>query len=852
MSFILRYNEAFEKGSSKAGGKGWNLSRLDRYQFNVPKGFIISTDLYSKIINKDNINEFIRSKNNNLIEEINNKIINYKFQEDFISELKNIIEEYNLTNKKLAIRSSANAEDGKDHSFAGIHSSYLNIESFEDILESIKKCFLSLWTEQAIVYRENKKINHNDVLCAVVICEMIQAESAGVYFTSDPLTGRRDQRKINAVKGLGEKLVSGHINPEDITITVQTFQIKETNIINNQKILSDEMIKKLLLSCDRVFWALGDGQHQQDIEWVFDGNKIWLVQARPITKLPYPTMEEIKDYPIMWSNGNFKDAIPGVQSTMSWSNLQSTIRHILYTPLDITDIPYPKGMEITLRFQGRMYFDLTFLQWSLYKSFNLTPYETNKSLGGHQPEIKVPKKIPLKERLKRASNTKKLLTILNKKIDELKKDIKNIKEVAPKYRKIDFSKLSKKEVLEKAYELSDLGYGFAPKFHMANNNAGGSINILEMITKKIAPNDYNEICSGLMAYSGEVTSAEQGYRVFDLAKIASEDNKILAIFLKNDFNNLSISLFDKESIFIKEFNKYLDDFGHRGVYEGEIKNPRWRENPNFILEQVKLIVESNNFEDPRIKAKKTREKAEKLLKEKTFWFRGIIKKLANKAIKDSALREESKSAIALTFEPARNMHLDIGRRLVESGKLENKEDIFHLSLIDVGAYLLEEWDGTGAKILVSDRKKQDEIYKQSEPPDVIITNSKYEVIELSDKEISFVKEEKYISNNSNVIKGIGVSSGKVTAKVKIIKHPSESYKLEQGDILVAPSTDPGWTPLFLRASGIVMEVGGYLSHGAIVSREYGIPAVVNIPNILTTLKDGQNITIDGNKGEIIL
>ncbi|MFN4149533.1 MAG: PEP/pyruvate-binding domain-containing protein, partial [Candidatus Sericytochromatia bacterium] len=429
MSFILSYSEAFEKGSNKSGGKGWNLSRLDRYKFNVPKGFIISTDIYLKVISSENIglkiDDFISSKNELLIKEIESLILSYELGQIFALEIKEALEKNSLSNKKVAVRSSANAEDGVEHSFAGIHSSYLNLESLEEIILSIKKCFASLWTNQAIAYRENKNISHKEVLCAVVICEMVKAESAGVYFTSDPVTGRRDQRKINAVKGLGEKLVSGNVNPEDITITVQTFEIIDTQIINNQNILSKDLIRRLLLNGDRVFWALGDGQHQQDIEWVYDGEKFWIVQSRPITNLPYPTMEEIKDYPIMWSNGNFKDAIPGVQSTMSWSNLQSTIRHILYTPLDITNIPYPKGMEITLRFQGRMYFDLTFLQWALYKSFNLTPYETNKSLGGHQPEIKVPKKIPLKEKLKRASNTKKLLTVLNKKIDELKKDIKN-------------------------------------------------------------------------------------------------------------------------------------------------------------------------------------------------------------------------------------------------------------------------------------------------------------------------------------------------------------------------------------------------------------------------------------------
>jgi pyruvate,water dikinase len=202
-------------------------------------------------------------------------------------------------------------------------------------------------------------------------------------------------------------------------------------------------------------------------------------------------------------------------------------------------------------------------------------------------------------------------------------------------------------------------------------------------------------------------------------------------------------------------------------------------------------------------------------------------------------------------EPVRKIMLEIGRRLVKENLLDEPTDIFHLSGLTTAAYLTGEWSGQGARELALDNKAERAKFLAQTSEDCYIYDSNGN---LSDKFSTLIQSNLTPENTPEglVLKGLGVASGKVTGLARIILHPEEGTALKNGEILIAPSTDPGWTPLFLRASAIVMEVGGFLSHGAIVAREYGLPAVVNIPNSLTIIKNGDTITVDGDKGQVVI
>jgi phosphohistidine swiveling domain-containing protein len=262
-----------------------------------------------------------------------------------------------------------------------------------------------------------------------------------------------------------------------------------------------------------------------------------------------------------------------------------------------------------------------------------------------------------------------------------------------------------------------------------------------------------------------------------------------------------------------------------------------------------------------------RKAAEREARSLPIWARPLVGWLAARARRAAALREAGKSAVVATMMVTRMMTSELGKRMAAAGLLDRPEEIFHLCWWDIVAWAEGEWDGGGARALVADRAAQQAAWLAIEAPDVIVLDGQGQPAVLPSS--MTVAQPKSASGQSAAptvgtasddrpgaigrrLTGAGVSTGRARGTARVIRHPSEGARLQPGDILVAPSTDPGWTPLFLRASAVVMEVGGYLSHGAIVAREYGLPAVVNVASAVTTIQDGQLLTVDGDTGEVLI
>ena len=298
--------------------------------------------------------------------------ISLHIQEELISKLKNI----GILDKPMAVRSSATAEDTSGASFAGIHESFLNVRGLDNILSAIKGCYASLWTPRAVAYRRKMNIRDNEVIPAVVIMEMVDAVAAGVGFSCDPRTGREDVVLISANFGLGESVVSGVVEPDEYRldywceITEKRIGRKEGKTIAGitggtefvefaessvSQVLIGENIRKLGLLILRVFDALGCGEEHQDIEWVFDGKDFTLVQARPVTALPRYTLAGIKNQPDIWSNANFRDAVPMVQSTLNWSLMKLSLNIMITAPFKAIGYQIPPGLRHVRLYQGRAY-----------------------------------------------------------------------------------------------------------------------------------------------------------------------------------------------------------------------------------------------------------------------------------------------------------------------------------------------------------------------------------------------------------------------------------------------------------------------------------------------------------------
>jgi rifampicin phosphotransferase len=265
-------------------------------------------------------------------------------------------------------------------------------------------------------------------------------------------------------------------------------------------------------------------------------------------------------------------------------------------------------------------------------------------------------------------------------------------------------------------------------------------------------------------------------------------------------------------------------------------NPRWREDPSYLLENIKTMLDSADLEKFRQGQQDKGEKASKEIEKAVpFYKRFALKWLVSQAIKGAELRELSKSEIVRVVEPARRLALEMGRRLAAKGILDWCEDIFHCSPSELFSLASGDWDGNGLKTLVSERKQKRVELEALSPPDVILGDVPQFAAAVH-------------AAPGEALVGLGVASGRAAGKARLLTQPRAG--INKGEILVAPSTDPAWTPLFLQAAAVVMETGGFLSHGAIVAREYGIPAVVNIPGVMKLLKDGEEIIVDGDEGKV--
>ncbi|MDR3585115.1 MAG: PEP/pyruvate-binding domain-containing protein [Desulfosporosinus sp.] len=879
---FLNWSEAFEAGPKIVGGKGWNLGRLTRYGFKIPIGGALSTYAYEEFILENGLNETIIAISQTVtldnvqeesslekFDQIRDKIRCGEIPFNIRDELMRTLQELNIFDSSLAVRSSASMEDSCTISFAGIHDSLLNISGLNNLISAIKECYASLWTPRAVAYRRKMNVQDEDMLLGVIIQEMIHAEAAGIGFSCDPRTGEDDVIVINANFGLGESVVGGLIQPDEYYLdnnprlakpTISSIKVgrkegitlpKEEGGTNfsptlelaAKQVLSDQKIEQLGLIILRIYDALGQGIDHQDVEWVYNGREFVLVQARPVTAIPKITYPELRGQPEIWSNGNFRDAGPMVYSTLGARMCKDIVDVVFSAYLTAVGYPLLPGLKNVRIFNGRAYANLSLLQWRHYDCFGLTPSSTNETMGGHQPEIRINEKGPYRglRGLKRLSRFYKFVLALGKSKKNADKTFAAVDKYTRELRKKDFKNLPNQDFLKMFTEIMIARKDYMPTFAFMSGAATYPNQKLVDKLKKHFNSKGNSLATAVLAGGAHITSAQQGYRILELAQMVREDSAAKKFFSSQPFNPLNWgNALPDDSLFKKAFINFLDEFGHRGVYELEIFNPRWRENPSYLLDIIKNSTETADLKKLQEQQKSKADQAWEEISDKLpFYHKAIVHYWAKEAIKGAELREMSKSVLVKFFELLRLMFEEIGQRLQEKAILEQKSDVYHCALSELASILCDEWDGNSLKYLVAERKASKETLESLEPPDLII-----------DDVPSFAKST-YLGSGK-VLTGLGVAAGNASGIAKLIYHPNEWAKLEAGNIMIAPSTDPGWTPLFLKASGIVMETGGFLSHGAIVAREYGIPSVVNIPGVMKIIRDGAEITVDGDNGQVIL
>lgn len=765
MTAILDYQEAVAAGPTRVGGKAWNLGRLARWGFPVPRGIVVDVRAYDAVIGEENIARLVAEaaeieprditdpQAQALLEEIRRAIESTPLSPEISARLDAALAREEIDHSPVAVRSSATGEDGDKYAFAGIHESFLNVVGREAILCAVRKCFASLWTPQALAYRRRFAIPDAEVRCCVVICEMITAKgasepvAAGVAFTADPSDGRRDRIVVETVAGLGDKLVDGRETPARATVDVviDGFGPLQGDI----GALPVSLATRLTMLAWRIHWDFGEGDVPQDIEWAFDGEKIVILQTRPITALPRRTFPQIADQPTIWTNANFKEVLSGVLSPMGWSPSPVWLAYKLFDLYRLCGFAPPEGMQIVRRFEGRPYFNATAMQFASWDGWGVSPADFNVSFGGFQAEIGTPPGNPMRGRagIRRFLAGTKLMRAIWSAPKLLPEKIDRVFWRARELRERDLSRLSDAELLR--LWLSVAGPDWELPFMLANSIGGAWLGIARSVAAKYLPAEKIEpLMGGLMSGQGGVTSADHAY---ELHEIVARHGTCGAAF-------------------DAAIETWLAKYGHRGFDELDVANPRWSETPEAVKGLARSL--SAPAHSPR-SARRVREEAHAELRALPIMPRLVIGWLVAKAEEGYRLREQTKSAlVAVPAGVMRHIVLEFGNRFAARGVIERRDDVFMLTMIDLWALANGDWPGEGARELVEDRRKQWEAWRASDPPPDVI-------IEDAGGAAPMAAPER-VESSGDVLRGLAVSPGVARGKARKLRNPSDAARLRRG------------------------------------------------------------------------
>lgn len=867
-SYTIGFGDIDRTKLDIVGGKGANLGELSRIgNVKVPGGFCVTTEAYKKITgNNEEINSLLdqlsvlKAGNRKDISETSAKIREViegvTIPEDIRNEITRHLEQLGERNS-YAVRSSATAEDLPAASFAGQQDTYLNITGKEAILKHISKCWASLYTERAVTYRMQNGFDHRKVHLSVVIQQMIFPDAAGIMFTADPLTSNRKMLSIDASFGLGEAMVSGRVNPDnykvrdgkiiDKQISTKKLGIyalkdggtKEQEIETgkqNKQALTDEQILQLARTGRKIEEHFGA---PQDIEWCLSNDTFYIVQSRPITTLyPIPAANDRENHvyvsvghqqmmtdpikplgisvwiltgarPIFKTGGGrlFVDITMGLASPAGRQNLLDVLGH---------SDPLIKDALITIIERG------DFIRLDPNDKSEQGPIKSHKGMSsadilaeaGNDPEI-VANLIKSSQAslsaLKHNIQTKSGLQVF----DCVLEDMQQRRQLAADTKNLD--------VIMAAIHASAW-------LNEKMNEWLGEKNVADTLTLSVLNNITSEMGMELL----DVTDVIRPYpEIIEYLQQVKDDN-----FL-DELVRFEGGLQVRDTI-----AAYLDKYGMRCAGEIDITRTRWSEKPVILVPMI--LSNIKNLEPGASKRRFGQGRQQALKKEQDLLARlkqlpggeqkaGETKQMIDLVRNLIGYREYPKYDIVSRYFIYKQALLKEAERLVQANVLHEKEDIHYLTFEELREVVrTNELD----QQIISKRKEEYRIYEKLAPPRVIT----------SDGEIITGKYKRE-DLPAGAIAGLAVSSGVIEGRARIILN-IEDAELEEGDILVTSFTDPSWTPLFLSIKGLVTEVGGLMTHGAVIAREYGLPAVVGVENATRLIKNGQRIRVNGTDGYV--
>lgn len=875
---------------ARVGGKGLNLARMAVAGFQVPAAFIVATEAYDAFVNAAGLAGWMAAEvataetsDASALAVLSDRLRDRLHASEIPVALSgHICAAYaELGRPPVAVRSSATAEDLPGLSFAGQQDTFLNVVSEDALLRAVLACWSSLWTARAIAYRDRNRIDQSAVSMAVVVQEMVQSETSGVLFTANPLTGRRTETVIDAVFGLGEALVSGEVEPDHYVVSSQSGDILHRELGTKSTVTygAAEGGVSTKQSGPRPEKALTDGQvrqltelgrnaanfygEPQDIEWAFAGGSLHILQSRPITSLfPLPRGTDDGALKVYVSLG----AIQGVLGP--------------FTPLGM-DMLRGLFSGIARIFSSHA---ILYNQGILHFAADRPWIDSTAALGNPIGRLVFRRALPMVE--PGAARAIQDL-IADSRIESTRLSPRFFSVAAPFMTRVFLSALQaflnpeatvrsvhsaieahlaatvrRTRAARSLGERADLCewlcynamFSFLLPLFIPPIIAGyASLGLLTRIASFLAranPGITPELALELTRSLPNNVTTEMDLELWKVATRIKEDSAGAAAFAASDAADLASRYKRKQlpAAIQSALDSFLDQYGMRGLAELDFGQPRWRERPDPIIRALQsyLTIPDQEMAPDRVFQKGRREaasaEARLAIAAAGAWGAKVgpwlVHLLARRLRALAGFRESPKFTMIRIMGMARAALLDSGQELVEKGVLEDAGDLFYLSIRELKTLALGapgNW-----KRLVSERRTAERNERRRQPIPRLL---------LSDGTAYFAGITSPGGADGTALAGSGVSPGVVEGTVTVVFDPLEA-SLGPGDILVCPGTDPSWTPLFLVAGGLVMEVGGMMTHGSVVAREYGIPAVAGVDQATSRLKTGGRVRVDGSSGTV--
>ncbi len=893
-AFLILPFESDLASLARVGGKGANLARLKRAGFPVPDGYLITTAAYRSFVDTHGIWGDIRKvleqtemNDPDALEAASAQIRAFFARAAMPDSLRGPILEAHeqFEGSPVAVRSSATAEDLPDFSFAGQQDTFLNVIQPEELLRAVSSCWSSLWTARAIGYRDRNGIGHQDVALAVVVQRMVESLSSGVLFTANPLTGIRTQTVIDAAFGLGEALVGGHVEPDHFVVETASGRILskrlgakavamrshpggglETVEVSGaeRQALTDEQIGQLADLGRRVARLYGS---PQDIEWAWSDDQLHLLQSRPITSL-FPLPEGMGPEPLRVL-GSF-GAVQGMLDPM--------------TPLgtDAIKMIFAGGASIlhvertyqTLGFlhlaAGRLWGDLTGVMSSrLGRRLALRLVEgiepaSGQGLRSLLTDPRLPVGGPQFASLRRMAG---LITMLQAIVRRNWADPDGRREQIIQTAEAELAEMRVRARIEgdlwtqfgERVELfAELFYCFPRAIPTLAAGAAAGLIPLALIHRMASHVATAEGHANLaMEISRGVphnVTTEMDLKLWELAQRIRAEPASREQFGHNSAAALS-RLYQAGHLSEptqSDLERFLARYGMRGLAEIDFGRARWQDDPTQLLQTMKSYLQ---IEDPSLAPDAVFERGAAAAEDaiaalivamrKTFLGRlkvRLVKWAARRYRALAGLRESPKFYVIRMMGIVRNGLLASGEEISQAGLIEQPADLFFLYFDELQelARQRQAADWQAARNTIQERRQAYQRELRRKPIPRLL---------LSDGQAIYEGLRDAAGETAGLLTGSAVSPGVVEGRVRVVLDPVQSG-LEPGEILVCPGTDPAWTPLFLAAAGLVMEVGGLMTHGSVVAREYGIPAVVGVHRATERLRTGLHVRVDGSSGRV--